>query len=218
MPDHLLLTIGIVGGTGKEGSGLATRWAQSGYRVVIGSRDASKARQRAAEIDLPNLSGADNLSAVQQSDIVVLTVPYDAHRATLEGLHDALRGKTLIDVTVPLKPPHVRTVNVPAGLSACMEAQTLLGNDVTVIAAFQNVSATHLAADEEHVDCDVLVCGDNDDAKQQVIKLVESIGMRGLDAGPLQNAVAVEALTPVLLWFNKRYKVKGAGIVITGIE
>jgi hypothetical protein len=218
LSDHLLLTIGIIGGTGKEGSGLAARWAQSGYRVVIGSRDASKARQKAAEIDLPNLTGADNLSAVQQADIAVLTVPYEAHKTTLEGLREALQGKTLIDVTVPLKPPQIRTVNIPAGQSACLEAQALLGSGVTVIAAFQNVSSNHLAADEEHVDCDVLVCGDNDDAKAQVIKLAEGIGMRGLDAGPLQNAIAVEALTPVLLWFNRRYKVKGAGIVITGIE
>ncbi|MBX3081321.1 MAG: NADPH-dependent F420 reductase [Anaerolineae bacterium] len=211
-----------MGGTGKEGSGLAARWARSGYRVIIGSREAAKAEAKVAEMNAELgsavLVGADNLSAVQQADIVVLTVPYDAHARTLEGLKDALQGKVVVDVTVPLKPPAVRTVNIPPGQSACMEAQALLGSGVKVVAAFQNVSNTHLQDDEEHVDCDVLVCGDDAQAKEDVIQLAVAAGMRGIDAGPLQNAIAIESLTPVILYINRKYKVKGAGIVITGLE
>lgn len=222
MVEHTLVTIGIVGGTGKEGSGLALRWARSGYRVVIGSRDAAKAEAKVAEMNTELgtnvLEGADNLSAVQQADIVVLTVPYDAHANTLEGLKEALQGKVMVDVTVPLKPPAVRTVNLPAGQSACMEAQAQLGEGVKVVAAFQTVSNTHLQDGEGHVDCDVLVCGNDAQAKTDVIQLVEAAGMRGIDAGPLQNAIAVESLTPVILYINRKYKVKGAGIVITGLE
>jgi 8-hydroxy-5-deazaflavin:NADPH oxidoreductase len=217
-----VITIGIVGGTGKEGSGLAARWARSGYRVLIGSRDAAKATAKAAEMNAELgtdiLVGMDNLSAVQHADIVVLTVPYDAHAATLDGLRDALQGKVLVDVTVPLKPPAIRTVNLPQGYSACMEAQALLGAGVRVVAAFQNVSNTHLQDDDEHVDCDVLVCGDDAQAKADVIQLAAAAGMRGIDAGPLQNAIAVEALTPVILYINRKYKVKGAGIVVTGLN
>jgi 8-hydroxy-5-deazaflavin:NADPH oxidoreductase len=222
LTEHTLVTIGIVGGTGKEGSGLALKWARSGYRVIIGSREAAKAEAKVAEMNealgTNVLEGTDNLSAVQQADIVVLTVPYDAHARTLEGLKDALQGKVMVDVTVPLKPPAVRTVHLPPGLSACMEAQALLGEGVKVVAAFQTVSNTHLQDDDEHVDCDVLVCGDDAQAKTDVIQLVEAAGMRGIDAGPLQNAIAAESLTPVILYINRKYKVKGAGIMITGLE
>jgi hypothetical protein len=220
--DHTLMTIGIIGGTGKEGTGLALRWARGGYRVIIGSRDAQKALAKAAELngELSGdyITGMDNLSAAQQADLVVLTVPYDAHAATLEGLKEALQGKVLVDVTVPLRPPQVRIVNLPAGQSACMEAQARLGAGVRVVAAFQNVSNTHLQEDDDHVECDVLVCGDDAQAKEDVIKLAQAAGMRGLDAGPLQNAIAIESLTPVILYLNRRYKVKGAGIRITGLE
>lgn len=218
----ILMTIAVVGGTGKEGSGLAMRWAKSGYRVIIGSRDATKAQQKAdelnTEIGSSLLRGSDNLSAVKEADLVVLSVPYDAQKGTLEGLKDALQGKTLVDVTVPLKPPAVRTVYVPEGKAASLESQAFLGEGVKVIAAFQNVSAVHMQDADHRVECDVLVCGDDAQAKDDVIQLVQAAGMRGLDAGPLANSVAVEALTPVLLYINKRYKVKGAGIVITGVE
>jgi 8-hydroxy-5-deazaflavin:NADPH oxidoreductase len=217
----ILMTIAVVGGTGKEGSGLAMRWANSGYRVIIGSRDAAKAQQKVEELnaEMGNtyLVGMDNLSAVKEANLVVLSVPYDAHKSTLEGIQDGLQGKILVDVTVPLRPPDVRTVNVPEGKAACLEAQAMLGSGVKVVAAFQNVSAVHLQDADHRVDCDVLVCGDDTAAKDEVIKLVQAAGMRGLDAGPLANSVAVEALTPVLLYMNKRYKIKGSGIVITGI-
>ncbi len=217
----ILVTVAVIGGTGKEGSGLAKRWANSGYRVIIGSRDADRAQQRADELNTEMggsyLVGMENSSAAQEANLVVITVPYEAHQSTLETIRDAAQGKVVVDVTVPLKPPQIRTVNVPPGKSASQEAQALLGTDVKVVAAFQNVSAVHLKDAGHDVACDVLICGDDASAKEDVIRLAQAAGMRGLDAGPLANAVAVEALTPVLLYMNKRYKVSGAGIVITGI-
>ncbi len=218
----LVVTLAVLGGTGKEGSGLAMRWALNGYRVIIGSRDAERATQRATELNAEMrgdyLTGMVNDEAARAADIVVLTVPYSAHRATLEGVKAHLKGKVLVDVTVPLQPPLVRTVHVPDGKAASLEAQSHLGDDVRVVAAFQNVSAEKLKNPETDVNCDVLVCGDDDNAKQETIKLVEAAGMRGIDAGPLANAVAAEALTPVLLYINKAYKVKGAGVRITNLD
>jgi hypothetical protein len=217
-----VITIAVIGGTGKEGAGLALRWANSGYRVVIGSRDAAKAQAKADEMNQTLGSavvhGTDNGTAARQADVVVVSVPYDAHRSTLEGLRDDLQGKIVVDVTVPMQPPDVRRVYVPEGKSACAEAQAILGAGARVVAAFQNVSATHLGKLDHDVACDVLVCGDDDSAKDEVIRLAQAAGMRGIDAGPLINAVAVESLTPVLLYINKRYKVKGAGVRITGFE
>lgn len=218
----MIVTVAILGGTGKEGSGLAMRWALNGYRVIIGSRDAERAANRAAELNAQlggdYITGTGNAAATVAANIVVLSVPYDAHKATLAAVKDALTGKVLVDLTVPLSPPNIWTVNVPEGRAAALEAQALVGPDVKVVAAFQNVSAVKLKDPNTVVQCDVLVCGDDASAKQDVIRLVQAAGMRGIDAGPLANAVAVEALTPVLLYINKTYKVKGAGIVITGLE
>lgn len=214
------LTIAVLGGTGKEGSGLAMRWAMQGYHVIVGSRDAERAATRAAEMSAEcgsPLTGMANSEAAAKAEVVVLSVPYTAHKATLESVKDQVADKVLIDLTVPLQPPKVRTVHLPEGKSAALEAQALLGESVKVVAAFQNVSAEHLGDPHHTVDCDVLVCGDDKAAKAMVMKLVEATGMRGVDAGSLANAVAVEALTPVLLYINKAYNVKGAGIRITGI-
>lgn len=217
-----LMTVAVLGGTGKEGSGLAMRWALNGYRVLVGSRDAEKAAARAAEMNAElggdYLTGLDNAAAAAQADLVVLSVPYTAHKSTLEAMRESLQGKVVVDVTVPLNPPKVRTVWLPEGNAATLEAQAFLGETVKVIAAFQNVSAEHLKDPNHIVDCDVLVCGNDADAKALVIKLVEATGMRGIDAGPLANAVAIEALTPVLLYINKAYGLKSSGIRITGIS
>lgn len=218
----IVLKIAVLGGTGKEGSGLAMRWALNGYKVIIGSRDAERAKAKVQELNEAlggdYLVGDDNHAAATEADIVVLSVPYDAHQATLESVKPLLMGKIVVDVTVPLKPPHVRSVYVPEGKAAALEAQAVLGDSVRLVAAFQNVSSEKMKEPGTQVDCDVLVCGDDADAKAQVIQLVEAAGMRGIDAGPLVNAVAVEALTPVLLYINKAYKVKGAGIRITGLS
>lgn len=215
--------IAVIGGTGNEGPGLALRWAKSGkYRVIIGSRQQEKAERVAAELNTrlgkDLIRGMVNPEAAAAADLVVLTVPYSAQAPTLHSIRTALSGKILIDATVPLQPPKVSHVYVPPGGSAAAETQALLGDEVRVVAAFQNVGAAHLREPDHPIDCDVLVCGDEKEAKAEAIALAEAAGMRGLDAGPLQNAVVVEGLTAVLIGINKRYKVKGAGIKITGLE
>ena len=217
----LLLTVAVLGGTGKEGSGLAMRWAINGYRVIIGSRDTNRAMERAGELNtqlgVDYLIGMDNAAAAAEANLVIVSVPYDAHAATLESVKDQLQGKILVDIAVPMQPPNIRSVYVPPGKSAALEAQAILGAGVKVVAAFHNVSAAKLKDPNTTIDCDVLVCGDDDDAKKDVMHLVEAAGMRGIDAGPLANSVAAEALTPVLLHINKTYGVKGSGIRITGV-
>jgi hypothetical protein len=212
------MKIAILGGTGKEGSGLALRWANAGHQVIIGSRDPNKAQRVAEELNLAlgseRVRGADNLSAAQEAEVVVLSVPYTAHKETLSSVKDALNGKILIDVTVPVNPADYTRVMVPPGGSASKEAQTLLGDQVKVVTAFQNISATHLKKLDAPIHCDVLVCSDDELAKQVGMQLVADAGMKAWDAGPLDNAVVVEGLTAILLGINKRHKVKGAGIRI----
>lgn len=214
-------TVAVLGGTGNEGPGLARRWAKAGYTVIIGSRQAEKAERVAAELNEMLgenlLTGLANEDAARAADLCVLTVPYSAQGPTLAALKEILQGKILVDVTVPLKPPKVSHVNVPPGGSAGQEAQAILGDGVRVVSAFQNISATHLSEGHDHIDCDVLVCGDDKEAKAEAIALAEAAGMRGIDAGPLQNAVVVEGFTAMLIGINIRHKIKGAGIKITGI-
>ncbi|HEX9101857.1 MAG TPA: NADPH-dependent F420 reductase [Polyangia bacterium] len=214
------MRIAIIGGTGKEGSGLAIRWARAGHAVVIGSRDADKARARAAELVAAGhgeVAGADNAAAAAAADVAVLTVPYAAHAETLRAIQPAMAGKVLVDVTVPLKPPKVSRVQLPPGRAAALEAQALLGPSTPVAAALHHVSHAHLADPSAKIHCDVLVVADDERARTVALELVAALGLRGLDAGPLDNAVALESLTPVLIHLNKRYKSPGAGIVFTEI-
>jgi NADPH-dependent F420 reductase len=218
----LLLTIAVLGGTGKEGKGLAYRWAKAGYKIIIGSRTPEKAVTAASEIierleGSSSVVGASNLEAAQQADIVVLTVPYSAHRDTLESVREALQGKLLIDVTVPLVPPKVTRVQMPPAGSAAQEAKQILGENVQVTAAFQNISHEHLLSDSE-VECDVLVTGSSKEARAETLKLVEAAGLTGWDAGPLENSVVVEGLTSVLIHINRQYGSTHAGIKITGVQ
>ena len=208
--------LGLIGGTGHEGKGLAKRWAKAGYPVLIGSRDPAKAEELAVQIGR-DAKGMGNEDAARQCDIAVLTVPFAAQRPTLEALKSYLKGKILIDVTVPLVPPKVMRVQMPPEGSAALIAQQVLGDDVKVVSAFQNVSSHHLDSDEAEIDCDVLVCGDDKEARAQVAGLVHALGMRGIEAGMLVNSVAAEALTSVLIFMNGFYKLKGAGIRITGL-
>jgi NADPH-dependent F420 reductase len=216
-----LLTIAVLGGTGKEGSGLAMRWAQNGYKVIVGSREAEKAVSRVGELNAQlgadYLTGMANTDAAAAADLVVLSVPYTAHQATLESVREQVAGKVLVDLTVPLQPPKVRTVHLPEGQSAALEAQAILGEGVKVVSAFHHLSHEQITDPDHPIDCDVLVCGNDADAKATVIKLVEVIGTRGIDAGSLQNSIAVEALTSVLLYINKAHGIKHSGIRITGI-
>jgi len=218
----LMLTIAVLGGTGKEGKGLAYRWAKAGYRVLIGSRLSERAVTVASEImqlleGSSSVVGTTNLEAAQQSDIVVLTVPYAAHRLTLESVKDALKGKLLIDATVPLLPPKVTKVQMPPAGSAAQEAKEIVGEDVQVVAAFQNISH-ELLLGEEDIECDVLVTGTSKDARHEALRLVEAAGLTGWDAGPVENSVVVEGLASVLIYINKQYGSTHAGIKITGVN
>ncbi len=224
MPDQTnwnIQTIAIIGGTGKEGKGLAYRWAKAGYRVIIGSRQAEKAASAAAELhqllgSSERVCGLTNPEAATAADLVVLTVPFSAHQETLISLKDRLQGKILIDVTVPLVPPKVTRVQMPPAGSAAQEAQQILGESVQVVSAFQNISYEHLLHDEV-VDCDVLVCGGSKSARAEVLKLVKAAGLTGWDAGPIENSVVAEGLTSVLIGINKQFGVQSAGIRITGV-
>ena len=220
--ESLLLTIAILGGTGKEGKGLAYRWAKAGYQVLIGSRNSERAVTAASEImelleGSSSLVGATNLEAAQQADIVVVTVPYSAHRETLESVKDALKGKLLIDVTVPLVPPKVTKVQMPVAGSAAQEAKEILGEDVQVTAAFQSISH-ELLFDEDQIDSDVLVTGTSKEAREEALKLVEAAGLTGWDGGPIENSVVVEGLVSVLININRQYGSTHAGIRITGAK
>jgi NADPH-dependent F420 reductase len=215
--------LAILGGTGKEGRGLALRWLAAGYRVIIGSRQPQKAVLAAAQLNeqlgLELARGLSNAEAARQADVAVLTVPYHAHQATLSALRDELQGKVLVDVTVPLKPPQVMRVYLPQGGSAAAQAQQVLGDGVHVVSAFQNVSEHALRDLQQPIDCDVLVCGDDVQAKAVVIELAHALDahVRAFDAGPLANAVVAEALTPVIIGLGKRFRRLRVGIRLTGI-
>lgn len=218
----ILLTIAVLGGTGKEGKGLAYRWSKAGYRVIIGSRSPEKAIAAAAGIiqlldGASSTVGMSNLEAAQQANIVVLTVPYAAHRETLESVKDALKGKILIDVTVPLIPPKLTKVHVPAAGSAAQEAQQILGEGVEIAAAFQSISHEYLLQDRD-VECDVLVTGTSKETRAEALKLVAAADLTGWDAGPIENSIVIEGLTSVLININKQYGSTHAGIKITGVS
>ena len=215
------MKIAILGGTGNEGFGLGFRWAAAGHEIVIGSRKAEKGEQAAVDMleKLPsgNISGTDNLSAAQQAEVVVLSVPYWAQEGTLDSVKNALDGKLLITVVAPTGEKAARVHRLESGLSAAEEAQNQLGEGTRVVAAFQNIGAHHLLDLEHQMDCDVLVCGDKKDDKAVALQLCEDAGLRGVNAGALQNARAVEELTAVLIAINVIHKVKSAGIRITGL-
>jgi NADPH-dependent F420 reductase len=213
-------TLAIIGGTGALGSGLALRWAAAGYPVILGSRSSEKAQQ-AAQLHVPALGkppvrGDGNAAAAAAADIVVIAVPFSNHDATLEELKGVVAGKIVIDAVVPLVPPKVALVQLPAQGSAGQIAQDRIGDVARVVSAFQNVGAAKLQGSEP-IECDVLVCGNDKEARDTVIALAADIGLRGIDAGPIANAAAAEAMTSILIGINKRYKVDCAGIRITGI-
>lgn len=216
MSDASKPVIAIIGGTGDLGSGLAKGWAGAGYRVVIGSRSRDKARAAAAEL-CDGIDGEDNIGAARSGDVVVLAVPYPAHDETIREIKPALAGKIFVDAAVPLLPPKVSTVQLPAGGSAAQIAQRLLGDNVRVVSAFHNVGATKLHAGGR-ADCDVLVFSDDKEARNVVIQLAGVVARRGIGGGALANSAAAEAMTSVLIWINRQYKVAGAGIHITGLE
>jgi len=212
--------LAILGGTGKEGPGLAMRWAKAGYRVIIGSRQAEKAQVTADEINsllgTDTVSGMENGEAARSADICILTVVQSAHHAILESLKDDLAGRLLVDATARVE---FRNPQPPDPPSAARHAQSLLGTNTTVVAAFQNVPAHTLKNNlDGTLDTDVLVCADDAQAAQTVIELARAGGMRAYYAGSLDNAVVVEGLTSLLISLNKHYGLKNASINITGID
>lgn len=224
MTTENLPVLAILGGTGDLGTGLARRWAQAGYRVIIGSRTLEKAEAAVADllevmaergVGEVAVRAMANPDAAAAADIVALTVPFSHQVDTLRSVREALQGKILIDVTVPLVPPKVARVQLPPQGSAGQIAQELLGEEVAVVSAFQNVAAAHLQ-EGKGVECDVLVSGNRKEARAAVIALVEAAGMRGFHAGMINNAAAAEALTSVLISINKQYGCH-AGIKISGL-
>jgi NADPH-dependent F420 reductase len=214
--------IAIIGGTGKEGKGLAFRWIQAGHHVIIGSRNVEKAQNAVEELKvvLPeetNLEGLENHKAVETCDIAVLTVPFSAHQAILTELKEVLADKIIIDVAVPINPPKVTRVWMPPEGSASLQALSILGENARVACAFQNISYERLMSGEE-IECDVLVCGNGKETRQIVINLVKDAGLQAWDAGPLENSMVVEGLTSILIGLNIQHKVPSSGIRITGIS
>lgn len=222
--------IAIIGGTGDQGKGLALRWAQAGFDIVVGSRAAERASDAAKEMldtlakaGVANaaVSGAHNTEAAASSSIVVLTVPFAAQINTLKEIRDKLQpGAVVIDVTVPLEPAvggkPTRTLGVWAG-SAAEQCKEQLPDTVTIVSAFHNVGAEALADLSHEVECDVIVCGDKKDAKETIRPMVVAIpGCRYVDGGVLANSRTVEAITALLIGINIRYKTH-SGIRITGL-
>jgi NADPH-dependent F420 reductase len=212
-------TIAILGGTGDLGSGLARVLASAQYHVVIGSRAKEKAEDFALQLSAQlgtELEGKDNVAAATSADIVVLCVPFASHEAIVREIKPVMSGKILVDAVVPLVPPKVSVVQLPTAGSPALVAQRMLGSDVRVAAAFHNVGAKKLHGGER-ADCDVLVFADDAGVRQQIIELANVVATRGVEGGVLANATAAEALTSVLIAINRRYKVAGAGIRITGL-
>jgi 8-hydroxy-5-deazaflavin:NADPH oxidoreductase len=217
MPE-LQQKIAIIGATGQLGSALARRLASARKHVIVGSRDAEKARLVARA--LADASGCEvhsgsNKEAAEAAEIVIVTVPFAAQRTTLEEIASQVSGKIVVDTTVPLVPPKVMRVQLPPEGSAARIASTILGVNTRVVSAFHNVAA-HRLAKEGSVDCDVLVCGDDPEARETVIHIAAACGLRGLHAGPLANSAAAEALTSILIFMNRMYAGDGLGIRITG--
>ncbi len=213
-------TLAILGGTGDLGSGLAKGWLAAGYKVIVGSRSAEKAKAFAEELQKQlqgDVLGDDNANAAKTADIVVVAVPFASHEATLREVKDFVQGKIVVDAAVPLVPPKVSVVQLPAEGSAAQIAQQLLGDGVRVVSAFHNVGATKLHQGGR-VDCDVLVFGNDKAARDAVIELANVVATAGIDGGVLANSAAAEAMTSVLIGINRRYKVPGAGIRITGLS
>jgi NADPH-dependent F420 reductase len=214
------MKIGILGGTGKEGSGLALRLARAGHHVVIGSRDEERARGKAAE--LAGASGGDvvgvsNQEAASRGDIVIVAVPFAGHRALLEEVRAALMTKIVVDTVVPLDFKAKHSYAPPEEGSAAEQAQSVLGQDAKVVAALHQIAAHELSLLDHSIEADGFLCGNDAVSKERVSELIRALGVRPVDAGPLKNAPLLEAMTPLLIEINKKYKVKSAGLRITGL-
>jgi len=214
--------VAILGGTGKEGTGLALRWARAGHEILIGSRSAERAFERARELArlVPGglFDGRTNEAASREGELVVVAVPYEGHGALLATLRPVLAGKIVLETVVPLDFKGPRLYAPPPEGSAAEEAQAILGAEARVVAGLHALAAHELSSLDHPLDADVLVCGDDAAAKAAAMRLIEGLGVRALDAGPLTMAPILEGLTAVMVRLNRRYRSKAAAIKITGIE
>ncbi len=214
-------TLAIIGGTGKEGNALAFRFAKAGVNVIIGSRDAMKgdnaAREMNARLGTSDVTGMSNREAAAQADIVLLSVPYDGMKPILEDLREAAQNKIVINISSSLDPERKSRAKPPAAGSVTAEVQQFFGDTTKVVCAFQNISPEKLESVEEKIDTDVIVCGGDKAAREIIIELIHKIGIDAFDGGVLANAVAVEAMTAILIAVNIKHKIRGAGIRITGV-
>jgi hypothetical protein len=221
------MKIAILGGTGRQGPGLALRFALAGHQILIGSRGIEKATEAADEIraklsgsgkpGIGEITAHTNEDAAASGEIIVLTIPYPHYQELLGSIKEVLGGKILVDVTVPLvnyKPPQVE---YPEEGSAGEQIQGIVGSDVKVIAAYKTTPASRLSAIEEDMSSDVLICGDDEDAKQVIIELSEQIKMSAYDAGPLSNSKVLEGMTAMLIGMNQHYKRHSIDVRLTGI-
>lgn len=213
--------LAILGGTGKQGTALAARFARAGVQVILGSRDAERgaaaARALNERLGLASVRGASNREAAAQGEIVLLSVPYEGMQPILEDVRDAVNNKIVINIASSLDPVKKTRARVPPAGSITAEVQEFFGDRARVVAALQNISPETLETPDEKIDSDVLVCGGDKPAREQVIALIRQAGIDAFDAGVLANAVAVETLTAVLIAVNVKYKVKGAGVRLTGV-
>ena len=209
--------IGVLGGSGALGSGLSYRLGKAGYQVIIGSRNPGKASEKVNEINLrlkqEKISIQSNYLAAEKSELVILAVPFSNHRVIVEEIATVVQNKIVLDTTVPLVPPKVARVQLPEYGSVAKKTQELLGKEVRVVSAFQNVAASHLNGDDALLG-EILVFGNNKDARETIIGLIQEIGMKGWHAGSIDNSVVAESMTSVLIFMNKFYNMEGAGINI----
>ena len=214
-----MASIAVVGGTGHLGKGIARRLARAGHDVTIGSRAAEKAQAIAKAMDSElglTLGFGANSDVVAGKDVVIVTVPYESQETTLRQIAPHVGNAIVVDTTVPLVPPKVMRVQLPAAGSAAMEARGHLGPDVRFVTAFHNVAA-HILDSEAKVECDVLVFSDDVEARKVIVGLVGEMGLRGLAGGALANSAAAEALTSILIYMNKNYAADGAGVRFTNL-
>lgn len=219
MSENSLPTLSIIGGTGDLGSGLARGWSKAGYPVILGSRASEKAEQAAAALQAEgfnNISGTTNVAAAEKGEIIIVAVPFSNYETSLAEIKDAVRNKIVVTAVVPLVPPKVFIVQLPQAGSAALMAQAALDSSTKVVGAFHNVGAQKLHTGGK-ADCDVLVFGDDAEARAEIIKLANAVSNRGVDGGALANSAAAEALTSVLIAINRKYKVRGAGLSISGL-
>ncbi len=212
--------LGLIGGAGTLGMGLALRWARAGYPIIIGSRDPARAVEAARSLPVtagcPTPQGASYAEAAASADFLILTIPFSHQAAVIDTIMPSLHGQLVLDTTVPLMPDSKAVVHLPEIGSAALTAQQRFGDAARVVSALHNVPAKKLRANE-HIDCDVLVFGDSVADREAVIALITTAGLRGVHGGPLANAVAAEALASVLIGVNQHYNINNAGLQITGL-